>query len=258
MEYLQGGRKNKIVRFENVVHRPAGFWSKSVHALLNHVRAEGFFGVPEPLGFDEDGNEVLTFLDGEVSNYPLSANASTLGVLTSAAKLLRSYHDATVSFLDHIEDTYSWMLPPRDPVEVVCHGDYAPYNVVLHDDEAVAIIDFDTAHPSPRIWDTAYAIYRWAPLHHPDNPDGFGSFEDKMQRARLFLDNYGLSVEQRRQLIVVTIERIQALVNFMFAEAGTGNEAFQENIADGHHLAYLADIEYLQEYQGRISDALLA
>jgi len=28
----------------------------------------------------------------------------------------------------------------------------------------VALIDFDTAHPGPRIWDVAYAAYRFVPL----------------------------------------------------------------------------------------------
>jgi aminoglycoside phosphotransferase (APT) family kinase protein len=258
MRYLEGGRKNKIARSQNTVHRPAGFWSKAVHDLLNHVRAQGFLGVPQPLGFDDDGNEILTFLVGEVSNYPLSATASSIEALTSAAKLLRSYHDATVSFLENKEEPYSWMLPPRDPAQVICHGDYAPYNVVLHGETAVAIIDFDTAHPGSRAWDIAYAIYRWAPLSSPQNPDGFGSYEDKIHRAHMFCDSYELSWEQRGQLIPVTIERIQALVDFMFVEAAAGNEAFQENIADGHHLAYLADIAYLQEHQEQISDALLA
>lgn len=256
MEYLQGGRKNKITRSKDTVRRPSGFWTKSVHALLNHVRAEGFLGAPKPLGFDADGNEILTFMDGEVSNYPLSPAASSIEALTTAGQLLRSYHDATVSFLEDKKESYSWMLPPHDPAEVICHGDYAPYNVVLHGNSAVAIIDFDTAHPAPRVWDIGYAIYRWAPLIKPSSPDSFGSLEQKIQRARLFCTNYGILPDQRKQLITITIERIQALINFMVLEAGSRNEAFQENIADGHHLAYLADIEYLKEHQDQIEAGL--
>jgi hypothetical protein len=64
MEFLQGGRENKIARVANTVRRPAGPWTESVHALLRHVRAVGFTAVPQPLGFDEAGNEIVTFLAG--------------------------------------------------------------------------------------------------------------------------------------------------------------------------------------------------
>jgi Ser/Thr protein kinase RdoA (MazF antagonist) len=258
MEYLQGGRDNKIVRFEAAVHRPSGFWSPAVHALLNHIRVQGFFGAPLPLGFDDNGREVLTFIPGHVSNYPLSAAAASFEALTSAAQLLRTFHDATVSFLDKALDTatFAWLLPTREPAEVVCHGDFAPYNVVLDGAQAMAIIDFDTAHPAPRVWDIAYALYRWAPLTNPANPDGFGTMAEQLLRASLFCDAYGLSCVQRRQLPGLIIERLDALVNFIFSEAQSGNEAFQANIKEGHHLLYLADRAYLKQHQAYLEEGL--
>jgi thiamine kinase-like enzyme len=202
--------------------------------------------VPEPLGFDNDGNEIISFIPGEVSNYPLSETAVSQKALISAAKLLRDYHDASASFLNELQGNESWMLPPRKPAEVICHGDYAPYNVVLNGNKAVAMIDFDTAHPAPKVWDIAYALYRWAPLTHPDNPDGFGSTQEKIDRAQLFCDVYGLTKVERVGMINLVIERLQGLVDFMRSEADRGNAAFIANIADGHHLAYLEDIDYLQ------------
>lgn len=246
MEYLQGGRNN-IARLDNAVHRPTGFWSKSVHELLNHLKEEGFDSAPEPLGFDEDGNEIVTFLSGDVSNYPLTKAASSSEALTTAAELLRAYHDATVSFIKKGIDQHSWLLPKREPTEVICHGDYAPYNVVLHGNRAVAIIDFDTAHPAPRVWDIAYALYRWAPLKNPNNPDTLGCIETQTQRARHFCDAYRLPDAERIGLVDVVIERLQTLVDFMRTEAKNGNEAFQANLDDGHHLAYLDDIDYLNK-----------
>ncbi len=199
MEYLPGGRENKIARVANTVHRPAGPWTRSVHALLRHVRAVGFTAVPEPLGFDEAGNEIVTFLAGEVCNYPLSAAAASEEALVSAAQLLRAYHEATVSFLTQNVESHTWQLPTQTPIEVICHGDFAPYNVVLNGRQAVGIIDFDTAHPGPRSWDIAYALYRWAPFTHPQNPDGLGDLETQIGRARLFCDAYGFPAAQRAQ-----------------------------------------------------------
>ncbi|MBK8905645.1 MAG: phosphotransferase [Anaerolineaceae bacterium] len=245
MEYLQGGRENQIVRKGAVVHRPAGPWTPSVHALLRHVRVVGFTAVPEPLGFDDAGNEMVTFLSGEVCNYPLSAAAASQEALVSAAHLLRVYHEATRSFLAQNLESHTWQLPTQTPVEVICHGDFAPYNVVLNGRRAVGIIDFDTAHPGPRIWDIAYALYRWAPFTHPQNPDGRGDLETQIGRARLFCEAYGFPVAQRHALVEMMILRLQTLVNHMQAEAQKGNEAFIANLADGHHLLYQADIAYL-------------
>jgi len=247
MEFLPGGRKNKIARVANTVRRPAGPWTESVHALLRHVRAEGFTAVPQPLGFDEAGNEIVTFLAGEVCNYPLSAAAASEQALVSAAQLLRAYHEATVPFLTQNLEGHTWQLPSRTPAEVICHGDFAPYNVVLNGRQAVGIIDFDTAHPGPRSWDIAYALYRWAPFTHPQNPDGLGDLETQIGRARLFCDAYGFPAAQQHSLVDVMILRLETLVNYMRAEAQKGNEAFIANLADGHHLLYLADIAYLGE-----------
>jgi hypothetical protein len=60
-----------------------------------------------------------------------------------------------------------WYFPPREPVEVVCHGDLAPYNCVFDGDRLVGVIDFDTAHPGPRLWDVAGGAYRLVPLVAP-------------------------------------------------------------------------------------------
>ncbi|MGI4776165.1 MAG: phosphotransferase [Janthinobacterium lividum] len=32
----------------------------------------------------------------------------------------------------------------------MCHGDFAPHNVVYSKDQAIGIIDFDVCHPAPR------------------------------------------------------------------------------------------------------------
>ena len=256
MKYLDGGRSNQIARIGSKVHRPAGEWTPYIHEFLIHLRTQGFLGAPEPFGFDEGGNEIVSYIAGEVCNYPLPEAAKTLKALISAAELLRAYHDATTSFLPALKGDEPWMLPAREPIEVICHGDYAPYNLVLQGDRVVAIIDFDTAHPGPRTWDIAYALYRWAPLTHPGNPDGFGTEGDKLTRSRLFCDVYGLSETGREGLITSVIDRLQFLVAFMQSKADAGDETFRANIADGHHLTYLEDIKYLKENYKKIQASL--
>ncbi|MDD6792702.1 MAG: phosphotransferase, partial [Thermobifida fusca] len=79
--------------------------------------------------------------------------------------LLRRYHDATVGFVPPRDAV--WQLPERAPREVICHGDVAPYNTVFRTGLPVAFIDFDAAHPGPRLWDLALAAYRFVPLSAP-------------------------------------------------------------------------------------------
>ena len=55
-------------------------------------------------------------------------------------------------------------MPGDLPAEVVCHNDFAPYNVVFDDGGPVGVIDWETAAPGARVWDVAYAAYRWVPL----------------------------------------------------------------------------------------------
>ena len=64
-ERLEGGNVGGAVRVGDTVRRSAGPWTPAVHALLAHLAGTGFTGAPRPLGFDEQGREVLTFLEGE-------------------------------------------------------------------------------------------------------------------------------------------------------------------------------------------------
>lgn len=257
MEALQGGREGLVFRSKDKIYRPSGFWSDSVHKLLLHLKHEGFNDAPTSFGFDANGNEILSYVAGDVYNYPLIDNIASNQALSSASKLLRQYHDATVSFIasSSFKNT-TWRLPSREPNEVICHGDFAPYNVALKDKQTVGIFDFDTAHPAPRIWDVAYAIYCWAPFK-TNEYNSLGNLNEQVTRAKLFCDAYGLSEIERNILVKTMIDRVQTLVDYMQSEADNGNQAFIENIRDGHHLAYLTDIEYLKEHQQSITNGLL-
>lgn len=74
-----------------------------------------------------------------------------------------------------------------------------------------------------------------------------GDLKAQSIRARLFCDAYRISNADRKRLVETMIDRVQALVEFMQQEADNGNEAFIKNITDGHHLAYLSDVEYLKK-----------
>ncbi len=245
MEPLAGGGVNEVVRVGETVRRLTGAWSPLVHELLGRLRAGGFTAAPSVHEVTADGFEVLDFIPGDVGNYPLSPAVTSLSALRGAAALLRDYHDHTAAYAAQAP-RQGWMVPARDPVEVICHGDFAPYNCVLRGTEVVGIIDFDAAHPGPRVWDIAYAVYRWAPMTGPANPDGFGTPEEQAARVRTFCDAYGLDAAGRAELVGTVITRLHALVAFMRAEAAAGNAAFARHLAEGHDRLYLADIAHVE------------
>lgn len=249
MEILSGGGINEVVRIGDTVRRPTGPWSPNVHALLRHLK--DFPGVPRVMAEPADGYEYLSYLPGDVSNYPATPAAASQPALISAAKLLRAYHDATAAYAA-TAPREGWQVPARDPVEVICHADYAPHNCVLTGDEVTGMFDFDFAHPGPRLWDVAYAVYRWVPL------TGSGNVVEQTIRLGLFCDAYGLDTPGRAALIPVVATRLHALVTLMRTEAEAGNEAFASHLADGHHLLYLADADYVLAERSTLSPVVRA
>ncbi|MGZ5213146.1 MAG: phosphotransferase [Actinomycetota bacterium] len=212
----------------------------------------GFHAVPAPEELSEDGTETLSYLEGVVYTYPLPLVARSERALVSAAKLLREYHDATVPFVSQFLS--GWSGPRRYPVEVICHGDFAPYNCVMSGDEVTGIIDFDNTSPGPRLWDVAYAIYRFAPLTAPDNPDGFGELEVQAERARLFCASYGLG--DRTHVIRSVLERLDDLVRAIYQGAAAGNSASLRHVAEGHPSIYLGDSRYVSGHAEFLRSAL--
>ncbi|MGK5640706.1 phosphotransferase [Streptomyces sp. URMC 126] len=245
-EALAGGGVNPVVRIGSTVRRPVGPWTPTVHALLDHLKAAGFAGAPGAHGFDADGREILDFVPGHVAHYPLPDYVRSDATLRAVAVLLRAYHDATVSFTPAADA--GWYVPGHEPAEVICHGDIAPYNCVFRDGRPVAFIDFDTAHPGPRVRDVAYAAYRFVPLTDPGNADFTLPVEEQARRLRLFADAYGLDDDDRAALADTARDRLEGLVHHMRKQAAVGNAAFAAHIAAGHDFLYRADAAHIARH----------
>lgn len=135
-----------VVRVGNTVRRPLKPNADFAHALLSHLEAVGFTAAPRFLGIDEQGREMLSFVEGDV---PLNLGEWTNEQLIAAAKLIRAFHDATLNFAS------------KGDAEVACHGDLSPCNTVFVDGVPAAFIDFDAARPGRRENDLGYAAWLW-------------------------------------------------------------------------------------------------
>jgi aminoglycoside phosphotransferase (APT) family kinase protein len=196
------------------------------------------------------GTEALTYLEGETSNYPPADSFRTDGALMSAAQLLRRFHQATEGFEALPGDR--WFLPPQHPVEVMCHGDFAPYNCVMNRGVVTGVFDFDIAHPGPRLWDIGYAAYRWASISTASDRDEAAVPAQQRRRLRLFCDVYG--TDDILGVVVAAQQRLGLLVETIQSLARDGHAAFAQHIADGHDQLYLDDIAYLREHEAYFAD----
>ena len=256
-EVLSGGREGKIFRQADCINRPANPWTADVHAFLRFLLENGFEAIPHPVAITPEGREIVSFVEGTVHNDGLPDSIMTDEVLVSVAKMLRRYHDIGAGYIKRLRGDEEWMLPVRTPEEVMCHGDFAPYNMTFLNGKLHGIIDFDTLHPGPRLWDIAYAAYRWLPFVAKSNPDCRDGVERQLERLKIFADAYGMSAAQRKELPDAMIARVGALVDYMRTEAANGNEDVLRNIADGHLDLYLSDIAHFRENRQRMIDGLL-
>ena len=244
---MQATTGSEPFRQGDLIVKPVAAWTPGVHALLVALHRHGFDAAPISAGYDEVWERV-TYLRGDTGD--LDGHAAMRGekALRSAASLLRRYHDCSSLFAKDLEADYTWQLPARSPCEVICHGDFAPYNVVLNDGEVTGIIDFEAAHPGQRIWDLAYAVYRWAPLSSSIALEEMETLAAQVDRARIFADAYGLSIAERPSLPGIIVERLEALLAFMEREAARGIERYRRNLQEGHDRIYREDIAYIRKY----------
>lgn len=228
----------EVARLGKEVLREAGPWTPTIQRLLAHLREEGVTWCPEPRGWTGDGREQVQYLKGKVPSYPLPEWVYDEENLVKAAQWLRQLHDATV---DYDDPEARWRRSPRKPVEVICHNDFAPYNMVFRDHELVGIIDWDFAGPGPRLWDLAYLAYRMVPLMGPDNPDAPNTTIDLSARMRALLRGYG-SDASVLEVLGVVVERLEDLASFTHSHGMARNDETLLRDARG----YSADAAYLR------------
>lgn len=144
----------------------------------------------------------MSFIDGVAGHDPLKEYMCSHHALKEIARMLRLYHEAVRDF--PISDDLERMDNTPDNIEVVCHNDFAMYNIIFNNEKPVGIIDFDVAAPGPRLWDIAYTLYTCVPIsrffrtktgdivnyHSSDHADHI------KHRVKLFFESYGEEIAE--------------------------------------------------------------
>lgn len=80
--------------------------------------------------------------------------------------------------------------------QIICHGDFGPWNIVWQDDEPVGIVVWDLALPANPEYDILYALEYSAPFRDDDTTiewHHFPTVPDRRHRIQVFVDAYGRS-----------------------------------------------------------------
>jgi hypothetical protein len=227
------------VRIGATVRRPGGV-RPAVRALLLHLETVGFEGAPRHLGMDDQGREIVSWIEGDVPLPPYPSWAMTDRALADLGRLVRRFHEATASFVPPPDA--EWAADWADPTAgragpgvpgapgaidaVITHNDLFPENVVFRDGRVVALIDFAMAAPGRPQWDLAIAAEMWGPLGDPARRDQHPPDLDGIARFGVLARAYGLEPERAAELVGILVEeRTHSIANIR-AEIAAGNEAW--------------------------------
>lgn len=238
---LKGGNSSTVVRIGDKVHRSTGSWTVTIHKLLNQLRDQGIMEVPEVFDFDDQGREVLSFIQGDTGNYPLPDWLWSNNLLHESFSLMRKIHDATS--IEDFEDAV-WQQPVHEPQEVICHNDFAPYNMVFKNDHVVGLIDFDSASPGPRIRDFSYLAYRLIPFGE-DAGTGAPTADRRIERLSSGIMSYNGNFTIQ-EVLSTMVTRLNDLADFSDEQnVKTGQLELAE-----HASMYRRDAERIQLLAG--------
>ena len=201
-EPLSGGaRLGHVVRVGDTVRRASGPWTPAVHALLAFLNARGY-PAPKPLGIDTSGREILSFIEGEPTTWPFPEFFKHPGAVEHVGDMLRRYHEVVAEF-----------VPPPDAVwqecdqaqpaagEVVCHCDFAPYNLIWRNEQIIGVIDLEWARPAPPIRDIAFSAWMTVPLRNGEDREVMSFDHLPLVRERLIALLSGYGMADRRKVL---------------------------------------------------------
>jgi aminoglycoside phosphotransferase (APT) family kinase protein len=203
------------------VHRPTGSWTPAVHALLAFLSGLGLRGVPRVVGFDDDGQELLTHLQGR--SIEVDDEVSTDDVLRDAVTWLREFHDVVRDF-DPAPRLWRGSAAAPAPGEIICHNDTGAYNWIVDDGRFVGMIDWDQAGPGHPIDDLAFLCWSGIPLFR-EVP-----VTDAGRRVNLAARSYGgLTASELLDAVADRMERASARIEAGIERADPGMLSLREH-----------------------------
>jgi hypothetical protein len=244
---LRGGYVNAVVRVGDTVRRQVREPRPLVHELLRSLEDAGWGGAPRFVGVDDQGREILSWIDGYVpwSGIDEPPSVYDAGAVARAAQLVRELHDLTAG------------TPLAGSDEVVCHNDLSPKNTVYREViengivtwRPFAFIDWDAAAPGRRIHDVAHLAWQWA-ANTTSTP------ESAARLVRVAADAYGLDAHDRNDLVDTILWWQDRCWRGIQAQIVAGAEVVRGLAKAGAVDAVRADYEWTKRHRGTLAAGL--
>lgn len=194
-EALDGGNTTPgVVKSGDSVRRPRGRRSVFAARVLRDLNARGYRWAPQYLGVDDEGRDVLSFVEGATTSHPSERDERSYAAVGA---MLRELHELTRG------------TELAAGGECIVHGDPGPFNVVMRGGMPVSLIDWDSTHAGDPLTDVGYAGWTWC-----IQAAGHVPVAEQARRLSEFANGYDpalppdtlLAAVERAQLRIVQIE----------------------------------------------------
>ena len=231
-ELTGGNASESVLRIGHTVRKPWLENSADVQGYLGALRSSGV-DVPQPLGRDEDGRNVVEYVEGVLAldHLPLGRDD-----LLRVGRMIRQIHDASETVVIRNPGDWKMLLPAENP-NLMCHNDLAPWNLIMGD--RWVFIDWDGAGPSTRLWDLAYAAQSFGLL-----VDG-QPVEEAALRLRAVVEGYEADDALRKALPAAMAKRTAAMFNHLKSSNETGFQPWADMYVNGHGEHWRAAAQYV-------------
>jgi hypothetical protein len=188
----------RLVRVGDTVRRPGGHWTASVQHLLGHLHGEGFDAVPEPLGLDDRGREVLRFLPGRDQGFPFHEDVLSIAGAEELGRFAGRLQQALAAYDCPADAEWQFATGPPGPGEAIQHGDLGPWNLLWGaGPNVVGLLDWDFAGPADASYDLGHLAWFTVPLMDDERARarGFPRPPDRLARLAAFAAGCGSTEE---------------------------------------------------------------
>ena len=216
------------IRLGDTARRPASNNTQLVQTVLRHLEVAGVGWAPRPLGIDNEGREVVSWIPG------VTAESGEDVDLSELARMVRRLHDLTVGLVEGSE--------------CIIHDDLQPRNVVVRQGKPVGLIDWEQARAGRRVEDVANLCWSFVEPRPASDCGEIG------QRWRLVADAYGLGSDN--DLVAVVLTRMVNCAEDIEREARRGSIRHGLLHDRGDHIAIRAMYEWVTENQNALRSAI--
>lgn len=254
---LKGGIANAgaVVRIGDTVRRPAAPQVDHVHDFMRHLRAAQCQVVPEPLGFDDDGREILRWIPGDTAAAPWPGWVADEKLLVSLAEVQRLLHRSADGYAAAPDAPWATTagnyFPPGANGTLMCHNDLNMTNVVVDQGQVVGVVDWDFAAPASPLFDIAVAARHWVPFAPPKSRIEPLRDADPVRRWTVFADAHGLNPQQRTEALSFVPRFIeQAGRNIANLAERDGPDSGYQTLLDSGYLTLVANtLEWMRRHE---------